>query len=81
MRNSKLELNSIADKLKQSEDLVSALRSRESSLAGELDQVRAILVERERELVDLNHRLGEIESSFAWRAVRRLTTLRSRTKS
>ena len=60
----KLELNSIADKLKQSEDLVSALRSRESSLAGELDQVRATLVERERELVDLNHRLSEIESSF-----------------
>ena len=76
----KLELNSIADKLKQSEDLVSALRSRESSLAGELDQVRATLVERELELVDLNHRLGEIESSFAWRAVRSLTRLRARTK-
>jgi hypothetical protein len=75
------ELNSIADKLKQSEDLVSALRSRESSLAGELDQVRATLVERERELVDLNHRLSEIESSFAWRAVRPLTKLRSRIKS
>jgi hypothetical protein len=67
--------------LGQYEDLVSALRSRESRLAGEVDQIRATLVERELELVDLNHRLAEIESSFAWRAVRPLTTLRSRTKS
>ncbi len=37
------------------------------------EQTRAALGERERELADLAGQLGQIESSFVWRAVRPLT--------
>jgi hypothetical protein len=44
------------------------------------EQTRAALGERERELADLAGQLGQIESSFVWRAVRPLTGFHSRNK-
>jgi hypothetical protein len=62
------------------EGLISRLRADERTMAAELEETRAALRGREQDFADLAGRLGRIENSLAWRAVRSLTGFRSQKK-